>query len=242
MIVISNMDKYRTDDMNSGSDAEDVSGYLLPLQKCLAGDHIKTLSDQELLALIIGSGTRNAGVMDIAHGIIRKFGGLPGLAAAGTRELARSHGIGPVKAIRILSAFDMGRRVITRPREVRHIDSPGAVWKFLIPHMARLEQEEFRVLVLNNKNNLLKNAVISLGTVSEAIVHPREVFRDAIRESGAAVIVAHNHPTGETEPSKEDIAATRRLSEAGKIVGIPVLDHVIITNSGYFSFKEGGYL
>jgi len=116
------------------------------------------------------------------------------------------------------------------------------VWKLLLPQMACLDREEFRVLVLNNKNRLLKNAMISAGTISEAIVHPREVFRDAIRESGAAVIVAHNHPTGELTPSREDIQTTQRLAEAGRIVGIPVLDHVIITNVSYFSFKEGGYI
>lgn len=219
-----------------------VEGYVLPMQKCMAGEQVKNLSDQELLALIIGSGTKGSDVIDISYRIMKEFGGLAGLAMAGTREIAGSHGIGLVKAFRIQSAFDMGRRVITGPRHIRHIDSPGAVWEFLIPYMARLEQEEFRVLVMNNKNNVLRNALISVGTVSEAIVHPREVFREAIRESGAAIIVAHNHPTGELVPSKEDIAATGRLSDAGKIVGIPVLDHVIIANSGYYSFKEGGYL
>jgi len=108
--------------------------------------------------------------------------------------------------------------------------------------MAGLEREEFRVLVLNNKNGILKNSMVSAGTVSEALVHPREVFRDAIREGAASLIVAHNHPTGELTPSKEDISTTRRLVEAGTIIGIPILDHVIITDTSYYSFKEGGYL
>ncbi|HOD13237.1 MAG TPA: DNA repair protein RadC [Spirochaetota bacterium] len=220
-----------------------VSGnYLFPVQKCLAGDDIRELSDQELLAVIVGTGIKDHDVIDLSQDMLKRFGGLRGLAGAGIREIAGTRGIGPAKAVRIHSAFEIGRRVITRAADTSHMDSPGAVWDLLLPRMAGLRQEEFRVLILNNKNSLLKNTTISVGTVSEAIVHPREVFRDAIRESGAAVIIAHNHPTGELSPSREDIATTRRLVEAGKIVGIPVLDHVIITNASYFSFKEGGYL
>ncbi len=216
--------------------------YLLPVQRCLAGEDVRSLSDQELLSVMVGSGTREYNVVELSLGMLRRFGGLGGLAASGIRELSQNRGIGHTKAVRILSAFELGRRVITRPVDLKHVGSPGEVWELLLPSMACLSREEFRVLILNGKNNLLKNSAISVGTVSEAIVHPREVFRDAIREGGAAVIVAHNHPTGEPSPSGEDINTTRRLAEAGKIVGIPVLDHVIITNASYFSFKEGGYL
>jgi DNA repair protein RadC len=220
----------------------DMDRYLLPVQKCLAGGEVRALSDQELLAVIVGTGTREIDAVELSLGMLKRHGGLGGLYAAGLREIAQSRGIGLTKAVRIHTAFELGRRVITRPVDTRHLDSPGAVWNLLLPSMACLQREEFRVLILNNKNTLLKNSMISAGTVSEAIVHPREVFRDAIREGGAAVIIAHNHPTGEINPSREDIATTQRLVEAGKIVGIPVLDHVIITNSAYFSFKEGGYI
>jgi DNA repair protein RadC len=216
--------------------------YLLPVQKCQEGAEIRSLSDQELLAVIVGTGTRDYDVVDLSSGMLKSFGGLGGLASAGIREVARNRGIGFAKAVRIHSAFELGRRVITTPGAAGHLDSPGAVWELLLPYMACLDREEFRVLILNNKNRLLKNAMISAGTISEAIVHPREVFRDAIREGGAAVIVAHNHPTGELTPSREDISTTQRLVEAGRIVGIPVLDHVIITNASYYSFKEGGYI
>jgi len=219
-----------------------LSRYLLPVQKCQEGAEIRSLSDQELLAVIVGTGTRDRDVIDLSTAMLRSFGGLGGIASAGLREVARNRGIGFTKVVRIHAAFEMGRRVVTAPGLDGHLDSPGAVWKLLLPQMACLDREEFRVLVLNNKNRLLKNAMISAGTISEAIVHPREVFRDAIRESGAAVIVAHNHPTGELTPSREDIRTTQRLAEAGRIVGIPVLDHVIITNVSYFSFKEGGYI
>jgi DNA repair protein RadC len=216
--------------------------YLMPVQKCLAGEDVRTLSDQELLAVIVATGTKDNDVVGLSMDILKRHGGLCGLSAAGLREIALSRGIGFTKAVRIQTAFELGRRVITRPADSRQMNSPDAVWELLLPHMACLQREEFRVLILNNKNKLLKNMMISVGTVSEAIVHPREVFRDAIRESGAAVIIAHNHPTGELNPSNEDITTTKRLVEAGKIVGIPVLDHVIITNVSYFSFKEGGYL
>lgn len=226
-------------DATSGS----VRGrYLLPVQKCQEGGDIRALSDHELLAVVVGSGTRDADVIDLSTGMLRQFGGLGGLASAGIREIASTRGVGFTKAVRIHSAFEMGRRVVTMPVAGRHLNSPAAVWELLLPQMACLDREEFRVLILNNKNGLLKNSMISAGTISEAIVHPREVFRDAIRESGAAVIVAHNHPTGELTPSREDIQTTRRLAEAGTIVGIPVLDHLIITNASYYSFKEGGYL
>jgi DNA repair protein RadC len=108
--------------------------------------------------------------------------------------------------------------------------------------MAFLRNEEFRVLILNNKNHVLKCSITSVGTVSEAIIHPREIFRDAIREAGASIIVAHNHPSGVVLPSKEDIASTRRIKEAGFIIGIELLDHVIISASSYFSLKEAGYI
>ncbi|HOT45929.1 MAG TPA: DNA repair protein RadC [Spirochaetota bacterium] len=219
-----------------------LSRYLLPVQKCQEGAEIRSLSDQELLAVMVGTGTRELDVVDLSTALLRSFGGLGGIASAGIRELARNKGIGFTKAVRIHAAFEMGRRVVAAPGLAGHLESPGAVWNLLLPQMACLDREEFRVLVLNNKNRLLKNAMVSAGTVSEAIVHPREVFRGAIREGGAAVIVAHNHPTGELTPSREDIQTTRRLAEAGNIVGIPLLDHVIITNVSYYSFKEGGYL
>jgi len=218
------------------------NGSFLPLQRCLAGEEVRSLSDHDLLAVIVGSGTKDQDVIALSLGLLKKYEGLAGLAGTGIREIAQNHGIGLTKAVRIHSAFEMGRRVITKPGDARYINNPAAVWELLLPVMACLEREEFRVLVLNNKNNLIRNAVISVGTVSEAIVHPREVFRHAIREGGTGIIIAHNHPTGELMPSKEDIITTERLKEAGKIIGIPLLDHVIITNTRYLSFKEGGYL
>jgi len=217
-------------------------GFLLPVQKCREGQDVASLADHELIAAVIGTGTRGKDVMELSLQLLRDFGGLHGILSRGIREIARARGMGLAKAIRVRAAFELGRRVISRKVDSRCVDSPAAVWEFLLPYMAGLEREEFRVLVLNNKNGILKNSMVSAGTVSEALVHPREVFRDAIREGAVSLIVAHNHPTGELTPSKEDISTTRRLVEAGAIIGIPILDHVIITDTSYYSFKEGGYI
>jgi len=215
--------------------------HVLPLQKCIAGEEIRNLSDTELLAVLLGSGTRKGDVIDLSSGTLKEFGGLGGLFQSGIREIAGTHGIGLKKAIRIHTAFEMGRRIITDRNNMKFIDSPEAVWKLLLPEMAAAEKEIFMTLVVNNKNCLLKKVMVSVGTVSETIVHPREVFREAIREGGSSVIVAHNHPSGNLSPSREDVVTTRRIKEAGKIIGIPLLDHIIITNTSFFSLKEGGY-
>lgn len=214
----------------------------MPLQKCMAGEEIRNLSDQELLAVIIGTGIRGCDVIDLTSHLIREFGGLRGIAAAGIKEIAGKNGIGVKKAIRLHAAIEMGKRVISEPVDLNHIDSPILVWQFLLPEMAGLQKEEFRVIILNNKNRVIKKSLISIGTISEAIVHPREVFREAIREGGSSIIIAHNHPSGVISPSREDIATTKRIAESGSIIGIPLLDHVIITDTSFLSMKEEGYL
>lgn len=216
--------------------------FLMPVQRCMNGEDVNNLPDHELLAIVLGTGTKYSDVFELSSVMLREFGGLAGLVTSGIREIARNKGIGLKKAIRIHAAFEMGRRVITAPVLRSSVNSPRMVWNLLLPDMAGSQKEEFWVLVLNNKNHLLKKSIISMGTVSEAIVHPREVFRDAIREGGSAIIIAHNHPSGSTEPSKEDIETSKRIAESGRIIGIPLLDHVIISDSSYLSLKEGGYL
>lgn len=213
----------------------------MPVQKCIAGENISNLSDVEVLAIIIGTGSKKEDVLELASSLLKNHEGLHGLSQCGIREIAVRDGIGLVKAVRIHAAFECGKRVITDNTSILKIDTPEKVWKLLIPEMAGLRKEEFRVLVMDKKNQVVKNSVVSVGTVSETIVHPREVFREAIRENGASIIVAHNHPSGEVIPSKEDVAATKRLCDAGELMGIPLIDHVIISNSQYYSMKEGGY-
>ncbi len=216
--------------------------FKLPVQKCIDGESVKNLSDTELLAVIVGTGIKDIDVLELSAKMIKNMGGLSAVSKAGLREIAAEKGLGLKTAVKILVAFEIGRRVITDVTDLKHISSPNAVWNLLLPEIACLQKEEFRVLVVNNKNMLLKKIIVSIGTITEAIVHPREVFRDAIKEAGSGIIVTHNHPSGNASPSKQDIDTTKRLVEAGKIVGIPLLDHIILTNSSYYSMKENGYM
>jgi DNA repair protein RadC len=218
------------------------NGMMLPVEKCISGDTVQSLSDHELLAVIIGTGTRGMDVLGLSSELLRHFGGLSGIYGAGLRELAGRRGIGLKKAVKIQAAYEIGKRLLSQQHNGARVDTPEKVWRLLRPELACQKREEFHAIILNNKNHMLKKCVISIGTVSEAIIHPREIYRDAIREAGTAVIVAHNHPSGVLVPSKEDIAATRRIKEAGAIIGIELLDHVIIGASSYLSMKEAGYL
>lgn len=214
----------------------------MPIQRGCNGADISSFSDGELLAVILGTGVRNKSVMECAEASLRIFGGLKGMYHSGLRELSAHDGIGMAKAVRVRCAFEMGKRILSSGDDLTHVGTPEQVWLALLPEIAGLRQEEFRTLVLNNKNRILKKSVISIGTVSETIVHPREVFRDAIKEGGSAIIITHNHPSGILAPSKEDIAATERIADAGHILGIPLLDHIILTDMAYYSMKEAGYL
>ncbi len=220
----------------------DDTGSELPIQRCIAGEEVKNLADHELVAVILGTGSRDKNVLSVAMDLINGFEGLRGVYGAGIREMAGLPGIGLKKAIKILAAFELGKRLLSVQNTAVIVDSPDKVWRLLQPEMGCLNREEFKVIVLNNKNHVLKKSTISMGTVSEAIIHPREIFRDAIREAGTSIIVAHNHPSGVLVPSSEDISATRRIKEAGAIIGIELLDHVIIGISSYLSLKEAGFL
>lgn len=216
--------------------------YILPAQKCMMGEDVKNLSDMELLAVILGSGIKKMDVIDLSSALLKKFGGLAGLRRSGLREISGISGIGLVKAIRIHSAFELGSRSLKKEGRRVILDSPEAVWKYLLPETAALLKEEFRALILNNKNVLLKKTLVSVGTINEAIIHPREVFVDAIKEGGSGIIAVHNHPSGSSKPSREDIETTKRMVEAGKILGIPLIDHIIITSTSYESLRDSGFI
>jgi DNA repair protein RadC len=213
-----------------------------PIQKCLSGQDIKSLSDSELLSILLGSGTKGLSVFEVADNMLKMHGCIARFQNMGIREIAKAEGIGPGKAVRILASIEFGRRSLTDAKSKEHLPMPSSVWEMLRAEVSGIEHEMFFSLVLDGKNRLLKKVIVSVGTIMETMVHPREVFRDAIRECGAAVIVAHNHPSGDVTPSKQDISSTMRLSEAGSIIGINLLDHVILSSSLFFSMKEGGYL
>lgn len=198
----------------------------------------ETLDARELLAVIVGG----PGAERAAEGLLAQRGGLPGLARCSLFDLLEAPGIGEARAAAVLAASELGRRLVEASRPLRPVvSSPADVDAHLRPRMAGLEQETFVVLVLNTKNEVIASPTIGVGTLSSCGVHAREVFRGAVKAAAASVILAHNHPSGDTTPSPEDIRTTRRMVEAGELLGISVLDHVII-GRGHHSLKESGHM
>ncbi|CAM3533935.1 MULTISPECIES: DNA repair protein RadC [Brevibacillus] len=201
------------------------------------------LSDTELLAILLRTGREQESAYQLASRLLSTFGDLHGLAQAAHSELTELKGIGQVKAIELHAAFELGRRLRNAPRQARTtIRLPRDVADLMIPELAHLTQEHFVCLFLNTKNHVIGKQTIFVGSLDSSIVHPREVFKEAIRRSSASVICLHNHPSGDPTPSREDIAITRTLCEAGELVGISLLDHVIIGDGKYISLKEQGYM
>lgn len=200
------------------------------------------LSDGELLGLLLGIGSREKTAVELAGEVLSEAGGLHSLYDVSVHELMQVNGIGKAKACIILAAVELGRRIgqVRNPgRPV--ISSPADVERLLRGRIANLDRENFVVVLLNTKNEVIETSTVSVGTLDASLVHPREVFKPAVRASAASVILAHNHPSGMVEPSREDREVTRRLGEAAGVLGIEVLDHVIV-GDGYYSMKEHGML
>ncbi len=208
------------------------------------------LSDSELLAMLLRSGTHGHDVLTLATRLIAEAGSLAGLIAWQDTDFRRLKGIGRVKALQLLTVMEIARRVVgQQTSEAPLLNRADLVAAYLQPHVQGLAVEKFWVLCLNRKNRLLRRVEISSGTATAALAHPREVFREAIREAATAVICAHNHPSGDPEPSAADVRLTRQLREAAKAIDIDFLDHVIIgrpladpTGRGHYSFREAGVL
>lgn len=201
------------------------------------------LSNQELIAILLGSGTRTESVMDIANRLLINFEGLKMLDEATIEEITKIRGIGVAKGVTILAALELGRRIRQyNPEESYVIRSPQDGANYIMESMRHLNQEHLAVLFLDTKNQIIHNRTIFVGSLNSSIVHPREIFREAVKRSAASIICAHNHPSGDPTPSQEDIHVTKRLVEAGKIMGIELLDHLIIGDRKYTSLKEKGYL
>jgi DNA repair protein RadC len=214
---------------------------LRPRERLLAAGP-SALSDGELLGLLFGIGSREKTAVELAGEVISEAGGLHGLYDVSVHELTEVNGIGEAKACMILAAVELGRRIgqVRNPgRPV--VSSPADVDRLLRGRIANLDRENFVVVLLNTKNEVIETPLVSVGTLSASLVHPREVFKPAIRASAASVILAHNHPSGKVEPSREDREVTRRLGEAAEVLEIELLDHVIV-GDGFFSMKEHGML
>jgi DNA repair protein RadC len=214
---------------------------LRPRERLLA-EGPEALSSAELLGILFRIGSREKTAVELASEVISENGDLFGLYNVSVHDLIEMHGIGEAKACTILAAVEFGKRLgRVRNPERPVISSPADVDGLLRGRIASLDRENFVAVLLNTKNEVIGFPTISVGTLSASLVHPREVFKPAIRASAASVVLAHNHPSGRVEPSSEDREVTERMAGAAKIIGIGVLDHVIL-GDGYFSMKEHGLL
>jgi len=201
------------------------------------------LSDGELLAILINTGRKGCSSLDIANELLKSVESLKQLKALSINDLNKVKGIGLYKALILKAAFELGERMHSGSLDEKiQITSPQDVANFMMGKMEHLTQEKFIVLFLNSKNVVIKQKTIFIGTLNSSIVHPREIFSEAIKCASNAIVVLHNHPSGDTTPSKEDISATNRLRECGEILGIDLLDHIIIGDHTYMSMVEDGYL
>lgn len=207
----------------------------------------ENLTDAELLAIIIRTGTKNSTSLDLTRKIINKYSegkGILYLKQVSLTQLQMIKGVGRVKAIQLKAVAEIGNRITKAGKENGRfkVTSPADIEDIYMERMRHSNKEIFKVLIMNSRNEIIKDIDISIGSLSETVVHPREVFTEVIKEPAAAIILLHNHPSGNPQPSSNDKTTTKRLTDAGKILGIKILDHVIIGNGKIFSFKENGLL
>jgi len=202
------------------------------------------LTSTELIAILLGTGALRRGPAEVAASLLERGGGtLRQLAARPGAELTLSPGVGPAKAARLLAAFELASRLLQEQRPVQpRVRDPADVAALLGPRLRDLAVEEFHVLALDSQSRVRRDVLVTRGLLNSALVHPREVFRAAIAEAAAGIIVVHNHPSGDPTPSAEDRAVTRQLVEAGKLLDLPVYDHVIVAGDRWLSFVGAGLL
>ena len=215
-----------------------------PRERLLA-EGAASLSNTELLAVLLRTGVKDDSVLRVAEKVLAlyKERGLAAITQMSAKELSSIKGVGMAKAATILAAVELGRRLALKAAEARTVvHGPADAASYVMPRFRFERREHFAVLLLNAKNHILALKTISVGTLTSSVVHPREVFQAAIEQSAASVILVHNHPSGDPAPSGEDLAVTRRMVEAGEIMDIPVLDHVIVGYDKFISLKEEGMI
>lgn len=211
------------------------------------------LSSAELLTLLINTGTKGESVISIAHKLLVRFGSLSMLMEASLEDLTKFKGLGESKASKLMASFGITKKIIKELKEEESalkvhkkkynpVTNPEALFNILVSRLSDYSKEHFYVISLDSRNNFIGYDEISVGTLTASLVHPRETFESAIKRHAAHIIIAHNHPSGETDPSEDDLKITRRLVDAGKIMGINVLDHLIFTKHAYMSFKESSLI
>lgn len=200
---------------------------------------LHALTDQELLALVLGHGVRGRGALKLAADILDALGGIHGLARSTADQLAAEVGFGPATAARLVAAIEIGRRTLQRqPAPRMRIGSPRELAAFLMPMYGASPVERFGVVLFDTKHQLIRVRVLAVGSVDAVTAEPREVFRDALLGGAAAVVLFHNHPSGDPTPSPDDISLTHRMINAGRVLGIDVIDHLIVGDARYFSLRE----
>ena len=206
----------------------------------LARAGVAALGDNELLAVVLGSGVRGRDALTVACEILALAGGVSGLAHVEADELRQIVGVGGPRAARVLAAIELGRRaVISGGGERPRLMTSAAIGQYLLPLYGGYPVERFGVLSLDAKNRLIRTRIVSVGTVEESFAHPREIYREAAIASAQKVVIFHNHPSGDPTPSEDDVTLTRRLFEAGQIMGIELVDHVVLGDGRWFSFRDG---
>jgi len=216
------------------SKIKDLPNFLRPREK-LFEKGPDALKDYELLAILLRTGTKKSDVISLAKKVLRKYK-KEGLNNISLNELKKNLGLGHAKACEIVASFEFAQRILNK-KKTKLLMSPENVFKEL-KDIRDNKKEHFVIFYLDTRNQEIKREIISVGTLNASLIHPREVFEPAIRNLAAQIIIAHNHPSGSTEPSEEDIAITKRLVEAGKILGIKIIDHIIVSKDKFLSFRE----
>jgi DNA repair protein RadC len=202
------------------------------------------LSSPELLALLVGRGVAGKSAMSIGQELLSRFGSVRGVSEATVEELSTIRGVGLAKAVQLKACFELGKRQLLEldDPELMDIRNPADVAKAIRASIEDKAKEHFKLILLNTRNRITGIFTVSMGTLNASLVHPREVFRKAIQHAASSVVLAHNHPSGNPDPSDDDIALTRRLCEAGRLLGIEVMDHIIVAKDDFVSFKARGIL
>lgn len=199
----------------------------------------ESLSNAQLLAIILRTGSGQKGVLELSIGLLDRFKTLKDIDSASVSDLLSVNGLGIAKIAQIKAAFELGKRLMSESVESRPIfSSAQSVYSYFAPRMKNLKKEVFSCLLLDSKNRFIREVRVSEGTLSRSLIHPREAFREAVREAAQSVIFIHNHPSGDPSPSRDDITVTERLKNAGEVIGIDVLDHIIIGDGRFVSLKD----
>jgi len=226
----------------ASSTMKDLSPSDRPREKLLHHG-VSALGDNELVALVLGQGSRRRSALAVANAVLAAHGGVHGLTRCSCDDLVRVAGVGRARAAQIVAAVELGRRTLVRGPAARTlIDGPGASAAFLMPRFSARAAEQLGIVLLDTKHRVLRTAILAVGTLNTSSVEPREIFREAAIGGAAAIVVFHNHPSGDPTPSKDDVVLTERLVAAGFLMGIDVVDHLILGDAKYYSFKHSGLL